>query len=83
MTVSPLPLRGGIQPDRRDGGRVVRVAAHPDEGMVGLSIWRGDHCVATHQMSPADVPALIALLADALAACVPPQQAAGSVHATG
>jgi hypothetical protein len=69
MTVSPLPLRGGVQGDRRDQGRAVRVSAHPESGTVLLSMWRDDHCVATHQMAPDDVPELIGLLARALACC--------------
>lgn len=75
MTVSPLPLRGGVQPDLRDDGRVLRVSAHPESGLVTVSMWRGDRCVATHQLTAGDVPELIGLLADALAACAePPQQ---------
>jgi len=75
MTVSPLPQRGGIQRDLRDAERVLRVSAHPDSGVVTVSMWRGDDCVATHRMAPADVPALIGLLADALAACADPHPA--------
>jgi hypothetical protein len=66
MTVSPLPARGGVQWDRRNAGRALRVGAHPDLAMVTLSLWRDDGCVATHQMGAADVSALIGLLADAL-----------------
>jgi hypothetical protein len=66
MSVSPLPARGGVQWDRRDAGRALRVAAHPDLAMVTLSLWRDDDCVATHQMAAPDVSGLIGLLADAL-----------------
>ena len=72
MTVSPLPLRGGVQADRRDDGRALRVSAHPESGLVTVSMWRGDRCVATHHLAPRDVPQLIGLLADALAACAEP-----------
>jgi hypothetical protein len=65
MSVTPLPYRGGVQFDRRDGDRVVRVAPHPEQGFMTLSIWRGDVCVATHQMTTQGAAELIALLANA------------------
>lgn len=66
MIVTPLPWRGGVLADRRNDGRALRVAAHPADGLVSLSLWSGDACIATHQLAPADVSALISLLADAL-----------------
>jgi plasmid replication initiation protein len=66
MSVSPLPARGGVLWDRRTGDRAVRVAAHPQHGVVTLSVWRADVCVATHQMAAADASRLIAMLANAL-----------------
>jgi len=69
MGISPLPRRGGVHFDQRDAGRALRVSAHPETGLVTISIWRGDHCVATHQLATADVPDLIQLLASSL---VPP-----------
>jgi len=66
MTVSPLPARGGVVADRRDNGRALRVSAHLELGFVTLSIWRVDHCVATHQVPTSDVPSLIELLARTL-----------------
>lgn len=74
MTVSPLPLRGGVQSDLRDAGRAVRVSAHPEDGTVTVSLWRDDRCVATHRLAAHDVPQLISLLADALAACADPRR---------
>jgi hypothetical protein len=70
MSVTPLPHRGGVQYDRRDGDRVIRVAPHPELGFVTLSIWRGDVCVATHQMATQGATTLIALLADAIGVMV-------------
>jgi plasmid replication initiation protein len=55
-----------VQRDRRNGDRAIRVAAHPEHGVVTLSVWRGDVCVATHQMAAADASGLIAMLANAL-----------------
>ena len=66
MTVSPLPRQGGVHFDRRDDGRALRVTAHPETGTVTLSIWRGDTCVATHQLAATDVPDLIEMLARSL-----------------
>jgi hypothetical protein len=66
MPVAPLPRRGGVHADRRDQGRALRVSAHDELGLVTLSIWRGNACVATHQLATEDVPALIESLARAL-----------------
>jgi hypothetical protein len=72
MSVSPLPRRGAVQADHRDGNRAIRVAAHPELGMVTLSLWRGDTCVASHQMAAQDASKLIAVLADALSVLAEP-----------
>ena len=66
MAVSPLPRTGGVQFDHRDAGRALRVSAHPESDLVVLSIWRGDRCVATHELATADVPELIRLLASSI-----------------
>jgi hypothetical protein len=66
MIVTPLPWRGGVQEDIRDDGRALRIAPHPTQGLVSLSLWHGDACIATHQMAAADVSELIRVLADSL-----------------
>lgn len=66
VIVTPLPWRGGVQRDLRNEGRALRVSAHPADGLVSLSLWRDDACIATHQMAAADVSVLISLLADSL-----------------
>jgi hypothetical protein len=66
VIVTPLPWRGGVQPDLRNEGRALRVAAHPVNGLVSISLWRDDACIATHQMGATDVSGLISLLADSL-----------------
>ena len=66
MTVAPLPVQGGVLVDPRGGGRALRISAHPELGIVTISIWRDDRCVATHQVPTADVPGLVALLTEAL-----------------
>ena len=66
MSVSPLPAHGGVHVDPRGDGRALRISAHPELGLVTLSIWRGDRCIATHQVPTADVPGLVGLLTEAL-----------------
>jgi hypothetical protein len=78
MGVSPLPRSGGIQFDRRDDGRALRVSAHPESGSLVVSIWRGDRCIATHQMATSDVPEFIQMLASALVPARATPDAAGS-----
>jgi hypothetical protein len=80
MGVSPLPRSGGVQFDRRDAGRALRVSAHPESDSVVVSIWRGDRCVATHQMATADVPEFIQMLASAMVPASATRDAAGSDH---
>ena len=46
---------------------MLRVSGHPDQGVVTVSIWREDRCVATCQLTPSEVANLISLLANALA----------------
>ncbi|HEX3707756.1 MAG TPA: hypothetical protein VHV76_14110 [Mycobacteriales bacterium] len=70
MSVSPLPMQGGVRFDARDGDRAVRVSAHAGSGLVVLSVWRGDRCVATHRMTATGTSELIALLAGALGGLV-------------
>lgn len=74
MGVSPLPRRGGVQFDVRDEGRALRISGHPESGSVVLSIWRDDKCVATHHLSPNDVPELIKVLAATLVDATPAQR---------
>ena len=66
--VSPLPVHGGVHFDRRADGRALRVSAHPELGVVTISLWRDDRCMATHQVATADVPVLLAMIGEALAA---------------
>jgi hypothetical protein len=63
-----LPTRGEVFLDARDEGRALRVTAHPDAGVVVLSCWRGNRCVASFRLAMDDAKgladALAALLAD-------------------
>lgn len=70
MTVVSLPPRGEWFGDARDGARALRVSWHSSAEAVDcvvLSTWRGDTCVATTRLSPADAARLIGVLADGLA----------------
>ena len=71
--VTPLPPRGAVFGDTRDHGRGLRVSWHPEIGCVVLSTWQGDRCVSTARIPTADVPRLIQVLVQGLAANVPVQ----------
>jgi len=66
MSVSPLPVQGGVHVDPRGDGRALRISAHPEFGTVTISIWREDCCVATHHVPTRDMPGLVELLTAAL-----------------
>ena len=68
MTVVPLPPRGEWFPDARQGDRALRVSWHAELDCVVLSTWRGEGCVGTVRLTPADAARLIGVLADGLAA---------------
>lgn len=53
-----LPTRGDVFLDAREDGRSLRVSAHPEDGVVVVSHWRGDRCVATFRLAAADVAGL-------------------------
>jgi hypothetical protein len=49
-------------------GRGLRATWHPERGLVNVSLWRGDACVETFRLTPAEASRLIGFLADTLAA---------------
>ena len=67
MTVLPFPTHGAWVPDARNGSRVARVTPHPEAGLVVVSIWNGDRCAATMQLTPDDVAEMITALSRGLA----------------
>lgn len=83
MSVVPLPARTEWFGDARDGGRALRVSWHHELGCVVLSMWRGDACVATTRLTPADAAQLVGSLAAGLAAAVPADQGAGDTGGRG
>ena len=68
MSVVTLPARGEWFADARDGRRALRASWHAEKACVVLSVWRDDACVGTVRLTPSDAAALVATLADGLAA---------------
>jgi hypothetical protein len=68
MTAVVLPVQGRWAWDARGEGRAVRVATHPESGVVNLSLWREDTCVGTARLRPDDVAELVTGLTEGLAA---------------
>jgi hypothetical protein len=67
--------------DPRGDGRALRVHWHPEDGLLVLSIWREDRCVATSRLCARDVPSLIRVLAGGLALPAPDDaQPTGQLH---
>lgn len=59
--------RSAVVPDVRGEGRALRTTWHHEAGVVVLSVWRDNVCVATTRLSPDDAAALVAALSDGLA----------------
>ena len=67
VSVVPLPPRGEWLSDARDGDRALRVSWHAELGCVVLSSWRGEGCVGTVRLAPAEAARLVGVLAEGLA----------------
>ena len=65
---SPLPATGEVFLDARGAGRSLRVTWHAEAGVVVLSLWRHTVCAGTFRLPADEVPALIEVLRDGLAA---------------
>jgi hypothetical protein len=63
--VGPLPRRGSVFLDARGGDRALRVSWHDEEGLLVLSLWRGNVCAGSFRLEPGDLSSLIATLRDA------------------
>jgi hypothetical protein len=72
MSVVPIPPRTRWVPDPRGGGRGVRISAHPESGVVVLSVWRADECVATARLRPNETSDLVSALTASLAELAEP-----------
>lgn len=80
MSVLPLPPRGEWYADARSGDRALRVSWHEEAGCAVLSTWRGDTCVGTARLGPAEVARLVGALAAGLAAAAPAVAEHGDVQ---
>ena len=65
MRTSPAPTRGAVIADRDRPARALRISAHPEVGLVVLSIWDGARCVTTVRLAPQDVPDVLKALSAA------------------
>ena len=66
--LTALPARGEVFADQRGTDRALRVSWHSELGLVVLSVWREDRCVATFRLEAEEVPALVNALVTGLAA---------------
>lgn len=55
----------------------LRATWRPDRGFVNVSLWRGDRCVETFQLTPAEISGLVAFLVSRLATAAGPARRAG------
>jgi hypothetical protein len=64
-----LPLASSSQwfTDPRTPDRRMKVAWHPEAGVVVVSLWTSDHCTATFRLPIESAPDLMHLLVDAVA----------------
>ncbi|MCZ7537292.1 MAG: hypothetical protein M5T61_16205 [Acidimicrobiia bacterium] len=49
----------------------LRATWRPERGFVNVSLWRGDQCVETFHLTPADISALVGFLVSRLATLAP------------
>ena len=54
-----------------DSGAGLRASWRPAHGFVNLSLWRGDRCIDTFHLDPAQSAELVGFLAGALASEAP------------
>jgi hypothetical protein len=76
MSVVPIPPHTRWVPDPRGGGRGVRISAHPESGVVVLSVWKADVCVATARLRPGEAADLAAAIGASLAELAEPAPSA-------
>ncbi|MEO7350571.1 MAG: hypothetical protein ABIR34_12855 [Marmoricola sp.] len=60
--VPPAPLGAEFFLDTRGGARSLRVRWHQTDGLVLLSLWRGDECTGTFRLAVDEVPTMIEAL---------------------
>ncbi|WP_127128244.1 hypothetical protein [Georgenia sp. SYP-B2076] len=67
MSVVPIPPHTRWVGDPRGGGRGLRVSSHAAAGVLVLSVWRADECVATVRLRPDEAAALVSGVVEGLA----------------
>ena len=65
---APLPTTGEVFLDARGGDRALRVTWHGEAGVVVLSLWRDRTCAGSFRLDAGDVPGLVEVLREGLAA---------------
>jgi hypothetical protein len=55
----PLPETGSIFLDTRSDERALRLAWHPENGVVVLSLWRDNVCTGSFRLAVDEVPEMI------------------------
>jgi hypothetical protein len=60
--VAPTPLGAEYFLDPRGDARSLRVRWHHEDGLVVLSLWRGNECTGSFRLPVEDVPSLIEAL---------------------
>ena len=53
-------------------GALLRASWHHEHGFVNVSLWRGETCVETFRLEPAEAARLVAFLSGAVASSMPP-----------
>jgi hypothetical protein len=67
MVAAASPLLGAeFFLDARGDARSLRVRWHGEQGLVVLSLWRGDECTGTFRLAVEEVPTLIEALRSGL-----------------
>jgi hypothetical protein len=77
MAIHPAPTNGAVLEGVGVAGRVLRISGHPELGIVVLSIWQDERCVATVRLAESDVPELVRAIAAAAVHAPTPLRAAG------
>jgi hypothetical protein len=78
VQIAFMPRKGGWHVDPKRPGHYLRVSGHPEAGIVVVSVWRGERCIATHEIPTSDVPDVIGLMAKALVPADEAPQASAS-----
>ncbi|MFL6136615.1 MAG: hypothetical protein ACJ74O_02310 [Frankiaceae bacterium] len=71
LPVLPAPASGEVLLDPRGEGRAMRVTRHAESEIVVVSLWRGERCIGSHRLHPADVGRLVQALVDGLVGTEP------------